>query len=213
MAKKTENLLGNRNTESETWQKIRTELRDDISAAFKLAVEHDASNALGRMLGLNETARRLAIEKAISGPFVKNPDWLVLKIQQIKEAAFVPVEAFDFFRIFLNQYAHEFEKKCGNILGDALPLAEAELAAAIATEESFFAEGGLPRQETPVSQGVARVVEKLKYSQAHFARLLQSPWRQSYSPPAPGYLPEIFADEIAKHAASMAEMSGTKLAA
>jgi hypothetical protein len=208
--KKLAEVIGNQDTEAATWQKIRADLRDDIAAAFKLAVEYEGSTELGRMLGLTETARRLAIEKAIAGPFVANPDWLLLKIQQIKDAASVPPQAFDFFRIFLNTYSQKWAEHCAKILAAALPIAERELALAVAIEESFFADAGLPRQETTLAAGVGRVVEKLKSSQAHFARLLQSPHRESFPPPAPSALAEILADETAKQAAALAALASEK---
>lgn len=208
--KKFAELIGTKNTEAATWEKIRVALRDDIAAAFKLSVEYDGSVQLGRMLGLNETLRRLAMEEAVAGPFTLNPDWFLIRLRRLTEIAAVPVQAYDFFRIFLNNYSHEWAKSCAKILAAALPIAQAELTAAISTEENFFADVGLPRQETPLAQGVARVIEKLKASAEHFDRLLKIPKREQFPQPEISFLPEIFADEIAKHAATVAAIASEK---
>jgi len=71
--KKLAEVIGCQDTEAATWQKIRAELRDDIAAAFKLAVEYEGSTELGRMLGLTETARRLDTGRAIKTPCRKPP--------------------------------------------------------------------------------------------------------------------------------------------
>ncbi len=203
-------FIGTKNTETDTWQKIRAELRDDIAAAHTLAVEYDGCQALGRNLGLNEEARRIGIAKAISGPIVANPDWLLIRLRSLIDVTSVPPEAYDFFNIFLNNYSIQWAEKVARILIAALPIAKAELTAAISFEENFFADVGLPRQETPLAQGAARVVERIKASLAHYGQILNGQKQKYVLAPDPGHLEEIFSDEIATHKAVIAEIASKR---
>jgi hypothetical protein len=198
--------IGNKNTELETWQKIRTELSDDIAAAFRLGFEHECCNVLGKKLGLSETWKREAIEKVIAGPIVASPDFLLLKLIELKAITSVPPQAFDFFNLVLNVFSHEFSTLATKILAAARIIAEAELKSVIATEEKFFDEFGLDRQETALSAGVGRVLEKLKSHLEPFGRQKAAHVRHLV-PPAHRSMPEIFQDEIAKHEAAIAEIA------
>jgi hypothetical protein len=209
MAKKLSELIGSRNTQEETWQKIRAELRDDIAAAFKLAFEYEGCAELGRRLGLTEAARFAAIEMAVSGPIVASPDFLLLRLQQLKDIASVPPQAFDFFQLVLNKFAHEYGNLAGKIVASAIPIAEGELKAAIATEAQFFSDVGLARQETSLAQGVVSVIAKLKSYGGHFVRK-ESPNFPQLPPPGTRILPELFADEAAKQAKALEEIASEK---
>jgi hypothetical protein len=206
MAKKLSELIGNRNTTEETWSKIRAELHDHIADAFKLWTEFDALNALGRVCGFGAMNRSRAIEKILADPFCASPDWLLVKIKQLQMVTTIPPQADVLFDGVQNQYAHHWAKYCFLIVAEAVKMAEAELAEAVAVEEKFFSEVGLPRQATQLASGVASVILKLKSSLAHYDRLTHPKDHEKPYAPDPTVLPEIFADEIAKYQADLAQL-------
>jgi hypothetical protein len=212
MAKKLTEIIGNRNTEAETWVKIRAGLPDEIAAAWRLWVEYDCSHSLGRVLGLTEQYRLGAIQRILSVPMQPDAGFLMRRLDELK-AVSNPPEAYYLFQSYLNKFGHAWEEILKQILAASLPIAEGELKAAVATEAEFFSDAGLPRQETALSAGATRVVAKLKNLAQRFEPREHHP-RLVFQNPDPAEFKEIFADEQVKYearcAAARAEIAAEK---
>jgi hypothetical protein len=205
--KLTDNLT---DTENSTWKKIRSDLREDIAAAFALFAGHEDAVELGRVIGLNKVSRHALIKEIISAKPLPDPRWLLIQIERLKLVTAVPEEAFAIYDLFLSNYTHQWETKTAALVASAIKIAEAELPVAIQAEEKLFAAVNLARQETPIAKGILRVIDKLKAAASFFDRSLKPPQQNFLPPPHILELRELFADEIARRAAALAEIASEK---
>ena len=186
-------------TESDVFEYLRGEFKNEIAAAHKLLLEFQGVKELGEIMGMDVMHRKNRIAQ-ITDRHPETPAEFFAALNQIQGVTHPP-EAVELFRQFCATYGMRFRPLCAAILGKAITLCEMLFKNERVKEEKIFSEFGVRVADTSITSGVRAALAKLRFLKETCAT---SVGHDIVSPHASA-LGDLFADEEAKTNAEEAQ--------